>query len=153
VSSATWATSTAPCTHSGSTVHGTNVHLSPQLKVAKNEIIAVIDEAFDGPLGSRIPDAERVRRRVLRRSLVRLPTQYIFSGHPGVGWRLLWESAKVPPFDTLVQRRTLQLFARTVLGRTGCARLVSLVRAETGRIRAVPDYYASPLIGAEGADE
>ena len=133
--------------------HGTNVHRSPQLKVARNEILTVIDEAFDGPLGARIPDSEHVRRRVVRRALVHLPTQYIFTGHPGTGWRLYLESAKVRPFDTVVQRRTLQLLARTVLGQSGYARLVSLVRERIGANSTGQDYDAPPLIVAEGADE
>jgi glycosyltransferase involved in cell wall biosynthesis len=112
--------------------HGTNVHLSPQLEVVKNEILTVIDEAFAGPLASRLPDAAAARQQIVRRALVHLPTQYIFSGELWAGWRLYWESAKVRPIDTVFQRRTLNLLARTLLGGKGYARLVSLVRGRIG---------------------
>jgi glycosyltransferase involved in cell wall biosynthesis len=112
--------------------HGTNVHLSPQLEVVKNEILTVIDEAFAGPLASRLPNAEGVRQRVVKNALVHLPTEYIFSGELGSGWRLYWESAKVRPIDTVFQRRTLNLIARTLLGGKGYARLVSFARGRIG---------------------
>jgi glycosyltransferase involved in cell wall biosynthesis len=108
--------------------HGTNVHLSPQLQVVKNEILTVIDEAFAGPLASRLPNAAELRQRVLRRALVHLPTEYIFSGELKSGWRLYAESARLRPIDTIFQRRTLNLLARTLLGGKGYARLVSFVR-------------------------
>jgi hypothetical protein len=114
--------------------HGTNVHLSPQLQVMKNEILTVIDEAFAGPLASRLPDAAGLRQRVLRTALVHLPTQYIFSGELKAGWRLYWQSARLRPIDTVLQPRTLSLIARTVLGGKGYARLVALVRGRSGRI-------------------
>ena len=108
--------------------HGKNIHLGPQLQVVKREILPVIDAAFDGPLGPRIPDGVAVRRRVTRNALVHLPTQYIFRGERLFGWRLFWESMKVRPIDTALQRRTLSLLARTVLGQSAYARLVDRVQ-------------------------
>jgi glycosyltransferase involved in cell wall biosynthesis len=99
--------------------HDTNLHLHPQLAVVRNEILPVIAAAFDGPLGSRVPDAAAVRRRVERRALVHLPTQYIFVGEPGAGWRLYWESVKARPAATVLQPRSVSLVSRTVLGQRG----------------------------------
>jgi glycosyltransferase involved in cell wall biosynthesis len=113
--------------------HGTNVHLSPQLEVMKNEILTVIDETFAGPLAFRLPNAAELRQRVLRRALVHLPTEYIFSGELRSGWRLYWESARLRPIDTVLQRRTVNLLARSLLGGKGYARLRALVR---GRMRS-----------------
>src|SRR4029453_10232731 len=96
--------------------HDTNLHNRPELAVVRNEIFPVIAAAFDGPLGSRIPDADAARRRVEQRALVHLPTQYIFSGQPRTGWRLYLESLKLRPIDTVFQRRTVSLLARTLLG-------------------------------------
>jgi glycosyltransferase involved in cell wall biosynthesis len=100
-------------------VHGTNLHLHPQRAVVRNEMLPVIAAAFDGPLGARVPDAAAVRRRVERRALVHLPTQYIFAGKPRVGWRLYWDSVKERPADTVLQPRTVSLLSRTVLGQRG----------------------------------
>ena len=99
--------------------HTANLHLSPQLEVVKREILPVIAAAFDGPLGARVPDARAVRRRVEQNALVHLPWQYIFTGQRRTGWRLYWESVKLRPYDTVVQRATLHLLARTILGTRG----------------------------------
>jgi len=104
--------------------HGSNIHLHPQLQVMKREVLPVVDAAYNGALGSD-PDARQARPRVMRNAMVHLPTQYIFSGQPGIGWRLYWESVKVHPIATIFQRRTLSLVARTVLGRRGYERLVA----------------------------
>jgi glycosyltransferase involved in cell wall biosynthesis len=99
--------------------HDTNLHLRPQLEVVRREILPVIDAAFAGPLATRLHDAGAVRRRVRRRALVHLPTQYIFVGERWTGWRLFWESCKVRPAETILQPRTLSLLSRTVLGARG----------------------------------
>ena len=95
--------------------HGGNLHLRPELHVLRDEMIPVIEESFAGlPAG----DAA-AKRRAVRRALVHLPTQYVFSGQASIGWRLYWESAKIHPYDTVCQRRTISLIGRTVLGRRG----------------------------------
>lgn len=99
--------------------HETNLHLRPQLEVVRREVLPVIDAAFDGPLGARVQDAAAVRRRVVGKALVHLPTQYIFVGQYRAGWRMYWESVKVRPAATIVQPRTLSLLSRTVLGDRG----------------------------------
>ena len=94
--------------------HGGNLHLRPELHVVRDEMIPVIQASYAGlPAGSADPAAER---RAVRRALVHLPTQYVFSGQHKIGWRLFWESAKVRPVDTVFQRRTLSLVGRTMLG-------------------------------------
>ena len=99
--------------------HGDNVHLAPQLAVVREEFIPVVEAAFNGPLGPRL--SPQARRRIMRNTLVHLPTQYIFRGEPRAGWRLWWESARARPVDTVLQPRTLALAARTVLGPRGFA--------------------------------
>jgi glycosyltransferase involved in cell wall biosynthesis len=111
--------------------HDTNLHLRPQLRVLRGEILPVIDAAFDGSLGARVPDAPAVKRRVIRRAVVHLPTQYIFVGARMTGWRLYWESCKVRPADTILQPRSLSLLSRTLLGHRGH-------RWVTSRLRRVP---------------
>jgi hypothetical protein len=69
-------------------------------------------------------------RRVVRNDLVHFPTQHIFADQPGIGWRLFWESVKLHPYDTIIQRRTLSLLARTLLGARAYGRLASRVRVE-----------------------
>ena len=96
--------------------HDANLHLRPQLEVVKREVLPVVDEAFDGPIASRLEDPRVVRKRIVRRALVHLPTQYIFVGELRTGWRLYWESVKVVPIATVVQPRTLSLVSRSVLG-------------------------------------
>lgn len=95
-------------------VHGGNDHLASRLSVAREEILPMIDAAFDGPLGSRLDDMRAVRRRIRRKALVHVPTQLIFSGRVRAGWRMYLESAKARPIDTLFQRRTLALVAQTL---------------------------------------
>jgi glycosyltransferase involved in cell wall biosynthesis len=97
--------------------HGANVNLHPDLDVMKEQILPALQSAFDGPVGSRLAPA--VKRRMMRRALVHIPTQYIFRGRPMMGWRLYWESLKLRPADTLFQRRTLSLVVRTLLGDRG----------------------------------
>jgi glycosyltransferase involved in cell wall biosynthesis len=101
--------------------HGGNIHLAPQLAVMREEILPVLEAAFDGPLGPRVPAA--TQRRLRRQALVHLPTQYVFRGEPAVGWRLWWESARLRPVDTVLQPRTLSLVARTLLGARLFARI------------------------------
>jgi hypothetical protein len=108
--------------------HETNLHLSPQRDMVKREVLPVIDAAFDGPLGKRMTDPDAVRRRVMRRVLLHLPTQYIFSGSPAAGWRLYWESVKVRPAETILQLGTLSLVSRTIAGGRGHKWLVSHLR-------------------------
>jgi glycosyltransferase involved in cell wall biosynthesis len=98
---------------------GRNLHLESELKVVSNEVLPMIEAAFDGPLGRRIPDSSKVRRRVIRNALVHRPTQYIFSGELAQGWRLYWESVRASPILTIVQPRTLSLLSRTFLGQRG----------------------------------
>jgi glycosyltransferase involved in cell wall biosynthesis len=97
--------------------HGENLHLRPDRAVMRNEILPVIDEAFAGPLRATIPNFPRTRRRVLRNALVHLPTQYIFSDRPRMGWRMYWDSARIHPWLTIVQPRTGALVARFLLGK------------------------------------
>jgi glycosyltransferase involved in cell wall biosynthesis len=99
--------------------HDTNLHLRPQVKVVEREVLPVIDAAFSGPIPSRLPDAPAVRKRVTRRALVHLSTQYIFVGELRTGWRLYWESCKAEPVATVAQPRTLSLVSRSVLGARG----------------------------------
>lgn len=101
--------------------HGDNVHLKPQLSVVRDEYLPVIESAFNGPLGPKVP--AKVRRRVIQRALVHMPTQYVFKGKVKWGWRLWWESMKLHPFATLFQLRTLSLVARSVLGDAGFSAL------------------------------
>lgn len=108
--------------------HGSNLHLEPQWHMLRDEMAPLIEEAFTRPAAARLPDPDVVRRRVTRRAAQQLPLQYIFSGHPAVGWRLYWESVKVWPLVTIVQPQTLVLVARTLLGRRGYARLERLMR-------------------------
>jgi glycosyltransferase involved in cell wall biosynthesis len=117
--------------------HGENLHLRPEAHVMRDEILPVIDEAF-AVAGGRLPDAAAARRRVVRNALVHLPTQYVFSGQRRIGWRLLWESAKLHPYDTIVQRRTLVLLARTVLGARGYGWLIARVRPPADENAPVP---------------
>ena len=99
--------------------HGANLHLSPDGHVVRDEILPMIAEAFDGPLGDQLPDERAVRRRVEQRALVHLPTRYIFNGSPRVGWTLFWRAAREKPVRTIMQPRTLSLVARTLLGERG----------------------------------
>jgi glycosyltransferase involved in cell wall biosynthesis len=99
--------------------HGGNEHLRLEPSIVRDEFLPVVEAAFHGPLGPQLPAA--VRRRVLRRVLVHLPTQSIFRGQWRWGWRLWWESFKVRPVETAIQPRTLSLIARTLLGESGFA--------------------------------
>ena len=98
-------------------------------------MIPVINESYAGlPAGTADPAA---RRRAVRRALVHLPTQYVFSGQLAIGWRLYWESAKIHPYDTVSQRRTLALIVRTLLGRRGYEIVGGWFRAaKSGRLRS-----------------
>jgi glycosyltransferase involved in cell wall biosynthesis len=96
--------------------HGTNLHFRHQAPVMRDEILPMIDEVFDGPLAARMADPEATKRRIVRNALVHLPTMYIFSGAELAGWRMYWESLKIRPRDTIMQRRTLALLVRTLLG-------------------------------------
>ena len=111
--------------------HGLNMHLAPDAGVIREEILPAMDLAIDGPLGDRLSDREAVRRRVVGRALVHLPTQYVFRGQYRDGWRLYAESLRARPIDTLFQLRTLNLIVRTLLGR----RAYEWLRTRIGRRR------------------
>ena len=108
--------------------HSGNEHLTPQLKVVEQEILPIIDIAFSGPLGQRLPDAAAARRRIEKRALVHHATFHIFSGRPRQGWRLYWESAKARPVETIFQLRTINLVARTALGGTAYAKVTDAMK-------------------------
>ena len=107
--------------------HATGLHHSLPLKVLEEEVLPIIDAAFSGPIGSKVPNADAVRRRVEQNALVHYPWQFIFTGHRRAGWRMYWESVKLRPYETVAQRATLHLVARTVLGGTGYAWLEARV--------------------------
>lgn len=117
--------------------HGANVHMSPQFSVVRDEILPMIDEAFAGPLGARVPDRDTVRRGIERRALVHLPTAYIFTDRRRDGWRLLWESVRVRPAMTLLQPRTVSLVARTVLGQRGFDALRNGIEPLVSKLRGL----------------
>jgi glycosyltransferase involved in cell wall biosynthesis len=129
-------------------VHGDNLHLEPQLNVVRDEIMPIIEETFAG-FGDRVTDPS-VRRRVTRRALVHLPTQYVFSGYPGVGWRQYWESAKLHPFETVVQKRTLALVGRTILGDRAYRAIVGPLRSKDSGLPAEAEPVGE-LSGDSGA--
>jgi glycosyltransferase involved in cell wall biosynthesis len=121
--------------------HGSNLHRHDESELLEREYLPLIGAAFDGPLGKKLTDPEGVRRRVEQRALVHLPTQHIFRGELGTGWWLYWRSVKAHPYRTLVQRRTLHLVARTILGGRRFDRLRRRLgdksggRAEMGRVK------------------
>jgi glycosyltransferase involved in cell wall biosynthesis len=108
--------------------HGSNWHLGHHSSIVRDEILPMIDEAFDGPLAARIDDPAGTKRRIVRNALVHLPTIYIFNDERLAGWRMYWESFKIKPIDTFAQARTLALLARTLLGRRGYAWLRQRVK-------------------------
>jgi glycosyltransferase involved in cell wall biosynthesis len=116
--------------------HGSNVHLAPQRGVVESDVLSVIDIALSGPLGDRVPDVHRMRRRVVGNALVHLPTQYIFNGDNRNGWRLYWESVRISPLHTIAQRRTLSLVVRTLLGQRGHDAVARWARAIDPRRRS-----------------
>jgi hypothetical protein len=111
--------------------HDANLHSRPNFHVIRDEYLPIVDEAFSGPLARRMPDAQVVRRRVLRPALGHLPTEHIFTGRTLTGWRLYWESCKVAPLRTILQLRTISLLGRTVLGARGYGWVRRLVRHRT----------------------
>jgi hypothetical protein len=115
--------------------HGATVHMSPQRSVVRDEILPMISDAFDGPLGTRLPDAGRTRRNIERRALVHLPTACIFTDRRRDGWRLYWESVRIRPLLTVLQPRTLSLIARTLLGRRGFDAVRNGVARAIDRVR------------------
>jgi hypothetical protein len=96
--------------------HSKNEHVEPDVRVVRKEVLPIIEIAFNGALSARLPDAASMYRRIVKRALVHHAIFHVFSGRPGQGWRLYWESVKCKPLDTVFQRSTLTLVARTVLG-------------------------------------
>jgi glycosyltransferase involved in cell wall biosynthesis len=94
--------------------HGDNAHLTPDYQLLREEILPAIDLVFNGPLGRSL--TRGLRKRIRQTALVHLPTQYVFSGQPRVGWRLYWEGVRTHPVETVFQLRTLALVLRTALG-------------------------------------
>jgi glycosyltransferase involved in cell wall biosynthesis len=114
--------------------HETNLSREPQTDVIRQEVLPMIDAAFDGPLGARLPDRSAVRRRVLRRALVHHPTQHIFTGDRRSGWQHYWNSCKAHPVYTVLQPRTLSLISRSVLGYRGHRWLTARLRPSPHRV-------------------
>ena len=121
--------------------HGDNLNLRPELDIVRSEYLPALEEAFSGRIGSQLP--RRVKRRMRRNVLLHLPTQCIFNSRLRLGWRLYWESFRACPLDTLFQRRTVALVARTLLGKYRFDRLSLRLRGtaagatrETSRAQA-----------------
>jgi hypothetical protein len=106
--------------------HGANIHLGADKDLTKREILPIIGMAFAGPLGQRVQDAA-VRRRITRNALVHGPSQAIFSGRLWEGWRLYASNVRMHPVLTIVQRRTISLVIRSVLGQRGYCWLAKLL--------------------------
>ena len=99
--------------------HGVNENLSVSIDVVEREVLRMIDEILDGPLGAKVPDRERLRRRLRQRALVHQATMFAFNDQPRMALRLLRESARRHPTETIVQPATLGLLAWVLVGKSG----------------------------------
>lgn len=112
--------------------HDGNYHMGADKKLIGDEILPMIDATFEGPLGERVPDAAKVRRRIEQKALVHRPTQAIFRGARKEGWEHYWESVRLKPILTIAQPRTISLVSRTLLGQRGH----DLLRSALSRLKS-----------------
>lgn len=90
-------------------------------KIAIDEILRAIDAAFSALPSHKQIEFGSLRREVEQRALVAFAVDDIFRDWYAVGWRAWLESFKIRPLDTLAQKMTFVLIARTALGPKGYA--------------------------------
>jgi glycosyltransferase involved in cell wall biosynthesis len=84
------------------------------------EVLSIIDWSF-----SFLPPTERraydkLYKKAVRKALSSYAMLYTFNhDQPGLGWTYFWVAVKLHPYETLVQKTTLLLLLRTILGKQG----------------------------------
>lgn len=104
--------------------HPTNMSKAVNsFKIAIQEILRAIDTAFKALPAHKQIEFCSLRREAEQRALVAFAVDDIFRNWYAVGWRAWLESFKIRPLDTLFQKMTFVLIARTALGPKGFAAL------------------------------
>lgn len=119
----------------GCQLHDISLSRTAKLADVRDETLKVIDTVFAGPLGAQFADPKAVRRRAISNTLMGELTNFIFSGRYKAGWSAYWDNLRLMPRETLLQKRTLILAARTLLGAGGFRKLEQLQALISGRKR------------------
>ncbi len=80
------------------------------------EMLHSIDTVFDGPLGVQMDDPTGAKRQAYTHALTAVPMSLVFGDSYRQSWKIMWESIKLRPRESLLNKRTLIITARTVLG-------------------------------------
>ncbi len=105
---------------------------------ATEEMLWGIDGALARFSNEELPDKEQLRRHAWQHALVAVPTLDIFANRLKRGWHGYWLAFKHYPLLTLLQRRTISLVLRTVLGMRGFDSLKAGARRLLSRGAAAP---------------
>ncbi len=97
--------------------------------VSTEEMLKGIDRAFritPSPLTAQ--ELARFRAIARRQALVAIPTLDVFSGRIRRGWLEYWNAARRFPAETITQKRTATLVARTILGDAAYQRIRAVAK-------------------------
>ena len=79
------------------------------------EMLSVIDAAFSGPLAAEA-NARYSKRKFVSNALTSFPMTSIFAGQTKEAWRIYWQGIKLRPMPTLLNKNSIVLVLRTLLG-------------------------------------
>jgi glycosyltransferase involved in cell wall biosynthesis len=113
----------------GYRTHGANMSHNPAaVRATIDEFSRLVDLGFAGlPVGPTKHD-RTLRRRARQAALAGVPTMLVFAGLRRAGWSAFLYAARTRPLEVVLQRRTLSLLARTLVGGRALGALRRMVR-------------------------
>jgi glycosyltransferase involved in cell wall biosynthesis len=103
--------------------HSTSMSRFAKLRLWQEEILRAIDSTFNGPIAQRVPNASKMRKEVTKVMLMANPIHDVFSNRYLRGWQAYWISLQMKPIETLIQKNSLVMLLRTILGDKGFNRV------------------------------
>jgi glycosyltransferase involved in cell wall biosynthesis len=114
----------------GYRTHGANMSHNPAaVRATVDEFARLVDLGFAGLPDSPTKHDRKLRRRARQAALAGVPTMLVFAGLRRAGWSALLYAARTSPFEVVVQRRTLALAIRTIVGDRVLETIRALVRS------------------------
>jgi Glycosyl transferase family 2 len=138
----------------GYRTHGANMSHNPAaVRATVDEFARLVDLGFEGLPECPTKHDHRLRRRARQAALAGIPTMLVFAGLRRAGWGALLYAARTRPFEVVLQRRTLSLAVRTVVGGRAFGALRTLargIRARAAQHHARTSVVEAPTPVAEG---
>src|SRR5439155_10137148 len=116
----------------GYRTHGANMSHNPAVvRATIDEFSRLVDLGFAGLPECPTKHDRGLRRRARQAALAGIPTMLVFGGLRRAGWSALLYAARTRPLEVMLQRRTLSLLARTLVGGRALGAVRTMVRRMT----------------------